>query len=656
MAAPPTKVARTSGHACADQRSKLEALTTLRQKLPYISQSALSAVLTELLRAPLPFAASRRDIRLARRDIARQMTPFGPLVQEVDVRRKDGAVFNMPIQHPWAMLHFASEHCCNLSRIIEKTCISSPCTPTAPWDLILYSDEITPGNQLKPDNSRKTWAVYYAFAQYGAEALQNEDVWLVATLIRAPTIEHIAGGMSAVMGAILKVFYSRTSHNMQTAGILLHLGHNNSLVRVFTALGGLLADEDAIHQMWVCKGSSGNKPCLVCLNVVSRDWHAKHVRSSDSVLVSHTNTNIAQLQLHTNATVRHIINELAVAKTTLSNQDLKDKETRLGWKHVPGNMLLDEELNDIVDPSKHNIYDWMHCYLVGGLFNIQVGLMMIALKPSGFTYASLHDFVQGWKWPQRVEGKAATGRTAMNPKRAAGSWKKGTFTCQASEALSLYPVIAFWVLTVLLPSGLHPAECAAFLLLAEVLDLILASARGGISPARLQAAIVRHLDAFKDAFGEEYLPPKGHYVLHLAQYLIRFAYLLNCLVHERKHKTIKRFTNALENIQDSTIFSVLEEVTCHALHHLDDESSGSNLRMGLIGGTQPSPHMLHILQAVCPNAASYSSARKARFSSYGKCSSGDVVMYRSDDSLLAGLLQFNGAADGIVVHGVAVWA
>ena len=153
---------------------------------------------------------------------------------------------------------------------------------------------------------------------------------------------------------------------------------------------------------------------------------------------------------------------------------------RLGFSHSSCNLLLDPALNEVVDPAVYNSFDWAHCYMVNGLFNTQVGLMMSELKASKVTYSVLYEYVQLWSWPRRLSGRSATGHEAMGPKRATGSNKAGKFNAAASEGLSLFPVLAHWIRSVLLPSGAHAAACKAFLSLSEVLDLLLASARGGV--------------------------------------------------------------------------------------------------------------------------------------------------------------------------------
>ena len=59
-----------------------------------------------------------------------------------------------------------------------------------------------------------------------------------------------------------------------------------------------------------------------------------------------------------------------------------------------------------MDPSKVSLYDWLHVWLVGGVFNIHMGLMMQFLKQHDITYKSLHTYASLFHWPAAVKGKS----------------------------------------------------------------------------------------------------------------------------------------------------------------------------------------------------------------------------------------------------------
>ena len=312
----------------------LASLASLRQRMPYMSQSALAAVLREARDAPLPDAGRRADVRQARSAVIAQHTPYGPLVQSIELRGKSGAMVSIPVQHPWAMLHVVAKACPNFAGLLASTAAATPSSPSSPWGLCVYSDEVSPGNQLRHDNRRKMQVVYYGFLAFGAAALSCEDAWLVATTVRSSVVQSIDGGMSAVIGGILKLFFAADGHDMRLAGIPLSLHTDGSVpqeIRLHVALASILADEAALHATWLCKGASGTKPCVLCMNVVSRSWFADKAGAAASTgyFVPHSCTNPLALDLHTGTTIRVIVQELAAAAPELSKAQMDEKTSRL---------------------------------------------------------------------------------------------------------------------------------------------------------------------------------------------------------------------------------------------------------------------------------------------------------------------------------------
>ncbi len=82
----------------------------------------------------------------------------------------------LEVQHPLAMLY----HCCALSnsfsKFIGQVAAARPPTIDKPWRLILYTDEVLPGNQLGYKSARKFWAVYWSILEFGSSVLSDEVV------------------------------------------------------------------------------------------------------------------------------------------------------------------------------------------------------------------------------------------------------------------------------------------------------------------------------------------------------------------------------------------------------------------------------------------------------------------------------------------------
>lgn len=159
MAEPPRKIAR---------------LQLLRAKLPYVSHSALSAILKESKAEPLPDACSRSSIARSRDAGVKQSTPYGTLHQTVSLHRTDGTNQDVEVQHPFAIMYHLVTTCVAYARLVQRVVAEHPPTPHNPWSLVLYTDEILPGNQLAYKGARKMWGWYWNILQFGSASLSDE--------------------------------------------------------------------------------------------------------------------------------------------------------------------------------------------------------------------------------------------------------------------------------------------------------------------------------------------------------------------------------------------------------------------------------------------------------------------------------------------------
>ncbi len=79
------------------------------------------------------------------------------------------------------VLWLAVATCTAFNGLLSSGKAAKPPTAENPWSLILYSDEVTPGNVLATQNLRKIQVVYFSFLELGAQALAREDSWFCVT-------------------------------------------------------------------------------------------------------------------------------------------------------------------------------------------------------------------------------------------------------------------------------------------------------------------------------------------------------------------------------------------------------------------------------------------------------------------------------------------
>lgn len=363
-------------------------------------------------------------------------------------------------------------------------------------------------------------------------------------LLRTSAVSEVKGGLTAVFGALLDQFFSPTGHDMRMAGVRLPMADSPPL-HAFFCLGAVVADEGALHAMYACKGSSGLRPCLLCRNVFNRR-STRDIVACDltSTARTHDCTELGELLWHSSGSLGAIVRRLQQAAASGGpRRTLEELQTRLGWTFEPEGVMFNSRWRDVADPSGIAMFDFMHVWFVGGIFNTQVGLALHALRGDGITPQTLHAYMALWRWPASVGSLVPT--EVFCPKRAKSTMEAGILKATASECLSLWPVLAQFFQG-LLDAGASPAvqphaEC--FLRLAHVLGLLQSTARRPVEPEVLEKAVGDHLRAFRQLYGPEAMTPKFHYALHFGHFLRRLGWLPNAFVHERKHKMPKRFAN-----------------------------------------------------------------------------------------------------------------
>ena len=161
----------------AEREAKRARLLDLRTRIPYCSQSALSALLQIAEAEELPGASSRQEIAAARDSVAAINTPYGKLHQEISIQTTSGHELKLEVQAPFPCLWHACRASAQFSALIQRCHAAKPSTVAAPWRLLLYCDEVIPGNQLAYTTGRKFWAWYWSILELGSAALANEVTW-----------------------------------------------------------------------------------------------------------------------------------------------------------------------------------------------------------------------------------------------------------------------------------------------------------------------------------------------------------------------------------------------------------------------------------------------------------------------------------------------
>lgn len=237
---------------------------------------------------------------------------------------------------------------------------------------------------------------------------------------------------------------------------------------------------------------------------------------------------------HTDDTVRALLADLRRQSLTLPSSRLEALETLWGWTYNMHGIMADPD-NLYIKPISQTMFDWMHIYLVDGVWNTEVFFLLVMIRRAGFSIIFLTDFMGRWYFPKRLSDSA---RDRCSTKELTKMFDLGDhFKCSASEGLSLYPLFAIFLNVYIVPDGLCQEQVDSYMALADVLDLLQSCRYGLVSSNRLEEAIQKHLFLFTKAYENLGVKPKHHYSIHLPEQLERFGTLIGSTrnTHIPKH-------------------------------------------------------------------------------------------------------------------------
>ena len=146
-----------------ERANKLRRLDEFRRRVPHVSASALSALLDECARGNMPELHSRQAMAAAVDMNLHDTTPYGSLIVETAVHLVDETIGSIVLVNPLALLWKLFKQGGSYSELLLQHFRGNPCSPERPYGLILYADEVTPGNVLAHSNQRKLWVMYFSF-------------------------------------------------------------------------------------------------------------------------------------------------------------------------------------------------------------------------------------------------------------------------------------------------------------------------------------------------------------------------------------------------------------------------------------------------------------------------------------------------------------
>ena len=73
--------------------------------------------------------------------------------------------------------------------------------------VVLYADEVRPGNALRPDEGRLYLGVYWGVMEFPEWFRNSPNGWLPLCYVRSTALEQLEAGLSELMVSLLGVFF-----------------------------------------------------------------------------------------------------------------------------------------------------------------------------------------------------------------------------------------------------------------------------------------------------------------------------------------------------------------------------------------------------------------------------------------------------------------
>ena len=484
----------------------------------------------------------RKEVQHAIEHHSKATTPYGPLVQHVDLGTPQLRTWEYV--NPFAFLYYLSSISLAFATLMSETVSRA----SSPLKMVIYIDEVKPGNPLRPDHGRGTQSIYWSFADWPQWALQRSAVWLLLGVIRTSLVDDMPGGESSLMRHLLNVCFRATSPSF-IIGVLIPVGTTALLLRA--VFGGFLADEKAHKEIFLVKGASGSKICTTCKNVVNRMGLSAH----RPYLVGLDCCDYSLLDYHTNESFYMMVDRLR--EEHAAGRDIKKLEQVFGLTYDEHGLLFDDGLRSIVKPVDNCIRDWMHTMVSGGIAGTEMALLMLQLHVNGISLDTVQTFVKQYTLPRRI-GKVNVDWFSVNRIAEKGDQLKSF----ASEQLSMIPVLYCFLVQVVAPMGIMLEHIRCFKLLRTIVEILSLGPHSAMKHvAELRAVIVEHHTLYKVLYPGS-IKPKWHHLLHVPDNMVYIGVLLSCFVTERKHRTVKNAACHIFRNYEHTVLADLVNRQC----------------------------------------------------------------------------------------------
>ena len=150
---------------------------------------------------PLPThgPTTEKTLREAHRLHSEATTPYGPVVRTINLPIP-GQPRTWEVVDPLAYIHYLSTVSSDF-----RSMIASAVRQHQILRYIMYIDEITPRNPLRPDPARTVQAIYWTFLELPSFVLKRSLCWPSLGFLKSSTALKLPGGISHLMRIALEL-------------------------------------------------------------------------------------------------------------------------------------------------------------------------------------------------------------------------------------------------------------------------------------------------------------------------------------------------------------------------------------------------------------------------------------------------------------------
>jgi len=511
----------------------------LAKTLHYLSSHGLlSDALTSSPSGTKPYM---RQIVRAIDQTASRPTPYGQILQQLHMQSMSGERVTIHYVHPAALLFYmcsVNEEFYTLLKEIAQKYASK-------LSMLLYVDEVNPGNPQRPDPQKLLQAFYWTIVEMPVWWSRRKNSWFIFAIIRSTLVHALAGDMSELMKEILLLLWPEVGLSLENGISLEHAGDSIVISFVFA---GILADEKGLKEVFDIAGQAGSIPCVLnCFNVRNR-WcrlteGQQHFWDPD-------------LSLRKPTTKEHIdiiVQRIQEAKPTSKYaQDKWRAATGINFCQT-GILFCTYLMANVVNPCIHYVRDWMHTYCSNGVAGTHISMVIQAMAELDIDIDIPRQYAASFTVPR-------------SSRRYSDLFFKSELVASdnvrhfASDVLGMVFFLMAFLLDKIAPRGLLLSTVDCF----RKLFRIICTLRRGIMDAgtrdRLKALIVDHNRQFIRLYGNTNCKIKFHHTEHVPDDNYRLdEKVFSTFTTERKNKDVLGIVNASDK-------SIERTATCTFLH------------------------------------------------------------------------------------------